>query len=122
MKTIAVSEEIHEFLAQRLSPGQSFDALLRIWYGLPALNRRPGKPRKYPKIEIEPKKSAWASILDLAAGEYVLFPWPTTGEGLSADLVERAKLNPGVMALARRAQIQVRTEGKPAGLLVTRLA
>jgi hypothetical protein len=69
------------------------------------LHTRVGRPRKYP-------------INDLAVGQSIILPWCVDNRGVRTD---QKSMHVAIHQEERKFQKKFRTQGSPAGLVVTRI-
>ena len=123
-KMIEISEDVLYAIKLRLSPGQTYDQVLRDWLGLPQRIIQKGRPRIHPYVEKPDYRTEWPFVYDLALNQKYDCPWPMGPNG-EFDEVGRARMNPGIMRAAKRAGIKVITEfvnfPPIGGLRVTRI-
>ena len=120
-KHVVLTEDIVADINKRLSAGQSVNAWLREWLGIPAAKF--GRPRSKTYVEPTPFRSEWYQVAELEVGAHIIYPWMSLENGLPDDEANK-RINPGVLRTAKRAKIQVRTEAPRGvfGLKVTRIA
>ena len=120
-KHVVLTEDLVSDITKRCKPGQSVNAWLREWLGLPAAKF--GRPRGENYISPTEFRSEWFQVAELEVGQHIIYPWLTLENGHMDEDANR-RINPGVMRMAKRAKIKVQTDTPRGalGLRVTRIA